>query len=73
MLRRDSPYSWRAGAAFVLVLAVATGLVLHGDLSGAEWSSAVQWCAGFFISGEAARKFAGPTASTPAAGAGGES
>ena len=66
LFHSSSPYSWRAFFAFVAVMTGATGLLAHGNLSGDQWVSVTQWIGGFFISGEAARKFSGSATPPPA-------
>ena len=66
LFHRSSPYSWRALFAFVAVTGAATVLLKYGSLTGDQWVNVVQWIGGFFIGGEAARKFSG-SAPTPAA------
>jgi len=58
LLSRNSPFSWRSLFAFVVVTIISTTLLAFGKLTSNDWIMLMQWLGGFFITGEAARKFA---------------
>lgn len=58
LLSRNSPFSWRSLFAFIVVTVISTALLAVGKLTSNDWILLMQWLGGFFITGEAARKFA---------------
>lgn len=59
LLARNSPFSWKSLFAFVVLMKVSTALLIMGKITSNDWVQMAQWIGGFFITGEAARKFAG--------------
>jgi len=58
LLAHNSPYSWRALFAFVVSTILSTVLLWVGKLEPTHWVEVMMWIGGFFITGEAAKKFA---------------
>ena len=58
LLAKNSPFSWRSLFAFVTITATSTVLLSLDKLASNDWIQLMQWLGGFFITGEAARKFA---------------
>jgi hypothetical protein len=59
LLSKNSPFSWRSLFAFIIITIISTTLLGFGKLTSNDWIQLMQWLGGFFITGEAARKFAG--------------
>jgi hypothetical protein len=59
LLSKNSPFSWRSLFAFIIITIISTALLGFGKLTSNDWIQLMQWLGGFFITGEAARKFAG--------------
>jgi len=58
LLSNNSPFSWRALFAFVITTTLSTGLLWVDKLEPTHWVEVMMWVGGFFITGEAAKKFA---------------
>ena len=57
LFSKRSSYSWRSLFSFIVIMTTSTILICFNKLESSDWVNLVQWVGGFFIMGEAARKF----------------
>ena len=57
LFSKRSSYSWRSLFSFIVIMTTSTTLICFDKLESSDWVNLVQWVGGFFIMGEAARKF----------------